>query len=139
MFYKIKKNEMKIIGYFLAVVLITTLACKKEITVVDTTAPKVEIESPIQNNIYPSLTGDCHVEFTTQDDVELRGIAVNITNTAGASYYSNNLTIFSKSYDFHDHLVVSGITSVTPCTLKIEVTDKSGNTTIKTLPFNLKP
>jgi hypothetical protein len=139
MFYKIKKMKMKIIGYSLAVVLITTFACKKEITAVDTIAPKVEIESPIQSNIYSAIAGDCHMEFKTTDDIELRGIAVSITNATGVIYYSNNLTIFSKSYDYHDHLVVSGITSTTPCTLKIEVTDKSGNTTIKTVAFNLKP
>jgi hypothetical protein len=131
--------KRKIISPIIVLVLITIFACKKELNAVDNYAPKIEIESPIQNNIYPSLTGDCHVEFTTSDDIELRGIAVNITNAAGVSYYSNNLSVFSKSYDFHDHLVVPGLTSTIPCTLKIEVTDKSGNNTIKTVAFNLKP
>jgi hypothetical protein len=114
-------------------------ACKKQSEEIDINAPTIDIDDPTPNDTYPSLTGDCHMEFTATDDVELSGILVNITNMAGTNFYSNSLTIHSKTYDYHDHLVVTGITSVTPFILKITVTDKSGSTVNKTIPFYLKP
>jgi hypothetical protein len=123
---------------FILSLCITFFGCKKS-NDIDAHAPEIEIESPIQNSIYPALTGDCHMEFTATDDVELEGIAVNITNAAGANLYINNLTVHTKSHDYHDHLVTPNITSITSCTLKIVVTDKVGNATTKTVAFNLKP
>jgi hypothetical protein len=113
-------------------------ACKKQ-SEVDNIAPTIEIDTPTQNATFPALTGDCHIEFKASDDVELSGIAVNITNAAGTNFYTNSLTIHSTVYDYHDHLIVTGLTSITPFTLKIIVTDKSGNTVNKIIPFFLRP
>ncbi len=130
-----KKNTSIISFLFLCSIF---FGCKKSNNI-DAHSPEIEIESPIQNNLYSSVTGDCHMEFTASDDVELEGIAVTITNPSGVNLYTNNLTIHTKSHDYHDHLVTPGITSITPCTLKIVVTDKVGNATTKTVTFNLKP
>jgi hypothetical protein len=136
-----KKNEMNknINQLFLFLLIIGFIGCKKHTPEIDITAPTIEVDSPTTNITYPSLTGDCHIEFTAIDDTELYGISVNIVNANGVNYYSNSLTIHTKTHDFHDHLVVSGITGIVPCTLKIVVTDKNGNTTSKNIPFNLKP
>ncbi len=114
-------------------------ACKKQVAEIDITAPTIDIEHPTPNDTYPSLTGDCHMEFTATDDEELSGIIVNVTNASGTNFYSNSLAIHTKIHDYHDHLVVTGITSVTPFILKITVIDKSGNAANKTIPFYLKP
>jgi hypothetical protein len=115
------------------------ITCKKQSAEIDSTAPTIVIDDPTVNDTYPALTGDCHMEFTASDDVQLSGIAVNVTNAAGVNYYSNSLTIHTKTHDYHDHLVVNGVTSVSPFILKITIIDKSGNTLNKTIPFYLKP
>jgi hypothetical protein len=125
--------------FFLFMFLNSSIGCKKHSPEIDTTAPTIELDSPTPNDTYPSLTGVCHMEFKAIDNVELSGISVNVVNATGVNYYSNSLTIHTKMHDYHDHLVVSGITSITPCILKIVVTDKSGNTTNKMIAFNLKP
>jgi hypothetical protein len=125
--------------FLIFIAILTFNSCSKHTPQIDTTNPTIDIVGPTINETFPALTGDCHMEFTASDNVELAGIVVNITNAASTNYYSNSLTIHSKTFDYHDHLVVTGITSITPCTLKIEVFDKSGNKETKTVPFYLKP
>jgi hypothetical protein len=115
-------------------------SCKKQANIdTDTAKPLIDIESPTPNTAYPAATGDCHIEFTANDDVALAGVVVNVTNAAGVNYYSNSLTISGKTYLFHDHLVANSINTITPFYLKIDVIDKKGNVETKTILFNLKP
>jgi Domain of unknown function (DUF4625) len=114
-------------------------SCTKPSVENDTTKPTIEIVEPTPNGTFPALTGDCHMEFELSDDVELGGVTVNVTNAVGTNYYTNSLDISGKTYDYHDHLVVTGITAITPFTVKIEVFDKKGNKETKTVSFNLKP
>jgi hypothetical protein len=136
---KIKKMYNKIYIALSFLFIISIAACKKTSDVNDTTPPTIEIIEPTPNETFPALTGDCHMEFNASDDVELSGIIVDVINAAGTNFYTNSLSIRNKTYEYHDHLVLSGITSVTPFTLKITVIDKSGNTTKKDVPFKLRP
>lgn len=126
-------------GIFLLLLINIINSCKKNADTIDDIPPTITLVEPTPNDTYASLTGDCHVEFSAGDNINLDGVIVNITNFYGANVYTNSIKINGKEYDFHDHLVVAGLISTTAFTLKIEVIDKAGNKETKMIPFFLKP
>lgn len=129
--------------YFLAVATATILtasiySCKKDTP--DTEKPVITLSEPMMNDTLSlSVEDSVHIEFSAIDNIELHDVAVNITNIGGTNVYTTTDDVDAKTFSYHKHFVPSGITTVTPFTLKIDASDHSGNATNQSLTFYVKP
>lgn len=113
-------------------------SCKKDKE--DKEKPYIGIVEPTQGDTQ-SLSKDpeVHIEFTASDNDEIHEVSVNLTNSADSLIYINSKDVDNTVYSFHEHIVPTGIKSLTKLTLKIEASDHHSNTASKTLQFYIKP
>ncbi len=111
-------------------------SCKKS---QDLNGPVITMAEPSPGDEFSMGADECHIEFSVTSDAELDDLSVTVTNASGVNYYTNEMKVDRKSYDFHDHFFANGITALTPFTLKIMVTDKNLKKDTKTVNFFLKP
>ncbi len=113
-------------------------SCKKN-EVKDKEKPVITLNEPLMNDtISLAVEDSIHIQFSASDNDELHEVAVNITNSAGTNVYTNSADVDAKTYSFHQHFHPTGITSVTPFTLKIDASDHNSNAESKTLTFYVK-
>jgi hypothetical protein len=140
---KINKMQNKIfIAAITATIAIASISsCKKEDhnhNTSDTEKPVITLTEPMMNDTI-SIASDVHIEFNVSDNDNLHDVAVNVTNAIGTNIFSKSAHVDAKTYNFHDHFTPSGITGVTPLTLKIDASDHSSNSDSKTVTFYVKP
>ncbi len=106
----------------------------------DTGKPVITLEEPMMNDTFSLAVEDSvHIEFSASDNDELHDVAVNITNAAGTNVYSSLDDVDAKTFAYHEHFHPTGITTVTPFTLKIDASDHNSNSESKTVIFYVKP
>lgn len=106
----------------------------------DVEKPTFTVAEPLANDtISLAQSGEIHIEFTAVDNDELHEITVNVTNESGTNLYTKTVDADVETYNFHEHFTPTGITTVTPLTLKIDVSDHSANVSSQTVAFYVKP
>ncbi len=116
-------------------------SCSKEETKSDTEKPTIHVEEPSMNDtIVLSQSPEIHIEFTAQDNIELKQVSVKLTNNIGTELFTENPNVTGlKVFSFHDHYMPTGISSLTPLTLTIVATDKKDNSQTQIVPLMVKP
>lgn len=116
-------------------------SCSQEETESDTEKPTIHVEEPSMNDtIVLAQSPEIHIEFTAQDNVELKQVSVKLTNSIGTELFAENPSVAGlKVFSFHDHYMPTGITTLTPLTVTIVTTDKKDNSHTMVIPIVVKP
>jgi|688.fasta_scaffold25018_14 hypothetical protein len=118
-----------------AVILITN-SCKKENKV-----PTIAIVEPMENDtISLAVSPEVHIEFTASDDEELHYLSVNVHDDMANSFLADTPSVHgNKTFDYHEHIMPSGITNTKRMTLEIKAEDHEELMTTKSVVFYVKP
>ncbi len=116
-------------------------SCSQEETESDSEKPTIHVEEPSMNDtIVLTQSPEVHIEFTAQDNVELKQISVKLTNSIGTELFAESPNVTGlKVFSFHDHYMPTGISVITPLTLTIVAIDKKDNSQTQVVPIVVKP
>ncbi len=116
------------------------MACKKN-EKNDTLKPVITIAEPLSNDTLSiAMDPEIHIEFTTSDESGLHALYVTLIKNNTDTLLNQNPDVMGlKVYAFHEHVVATGITSLTPLTAIIRAEDHSNNVELKTINFVVNP
>ncbi len=133
-------NFQKIIS----IIIISTslFACSKHThSTTDTIKPTITVAEPTANDTLSlALEPEVHVEFTTTDETNLHELNVLVIMNNTDTLLNDNPSVHDlTSYAYHEHVVPTGIVSITPMKVVIKSNDYSGNTETKIINFFIEP
>ena len=113
---------------------ISIVSCEKK----DESSPEINLLEPNSGDTIALSTDSVHIEFDVKDNDEIHMTNVDVTQ-AGVNIFSNCGDIDAPLYHFHQHFKPQNISTITPLELRITASDHSGNQSIKTAKFYVKP
>jgi hypothetical protein len=134
-------NFQKIIS--IIIISISFFACSKHThsTTTDATKPIITVAEPTANDTLSlALEPEVHVEFTTTDESGLHELNVLVIKNSTDTLLNDNPTVHDlTTYAYHEHVIPTGIISVTPMKVVITVNDHGNNIESRIINFFIEP